>query len=546
MTSVTRATTSYANALNERMNASNRHYYNQETVYNELANTVLNTDKDLVREIMHEFDIHAPSNNDCMKIITDSSKEYWQSDEVMADIKSLLVSMSPEQKCMFAYQMDLSALCEYGGPTMRYFYDEIIRKVEPVTDKEEVETLFGSASENETSLTSVMNSDWIKGIGLSDLSDSQKEVWAARLKVVKQTINKYSRLFEVFFSHGFMPANIHSLPTAVRKVVVGSDTDSTIYTTQRQVQWYTGSLKASSIALSVGAVTSFISSELTSGVLAHMSANMGIDKHNLQTIVMKPEVISMAQINTQKAKHYAMDKSIVEGDVYADEDVELEIKGVGLRSSKFPKIIREESAKFMKLSLKLPLLEQKLKPINMAAIIAKNEHYIGKALSSGETTFLQTERINKPEAYASETDHHILAMHFWNMVFGNKYGIISELPTSTMKVAVKLEKKAKFQEWVKTLDIYQQKQVARFVEIHGKNMFTNILIPPSALENGVIKEIIPVIDTRRMLGQLMKPFYTASNGLNLNILNKNLTRFWSDEISKEQAEENIPELYHSM
>lgn len=544
LTSVTRATTSYANALNERMHASNRHYFNHETIYNELAYVLHYTDEDEVRETMHEFDVDAPSIEACMEIIEDSSKEYWRSPELMESIKRLVIAMSPEQRAMFAYQLDLSALCEYGGPTMRRFYDAIFSEIEPVTDAEEVKSIMGSASDNEVSLVGAVSSSWIKGIVLKDLTDEQRQKWAGRLNTIRNIIKRYEKLFQVFFSNGFMPANIHSIPTIVRKSVVGSDTDSTIYTTQRQVKWYTGHLQNNQLSLTIGAITAFISSELTSGLLAHMSANMGIDTHNLRTIEMKPEVVSMAQINTQKAKHYAMDKSIVEGNVFTDDKVKLEIKGVGLRSSKFPKVIRDESEKFMRMVLKMPLMEEKLKPINVASIMAKLEHILSINLSIGERSLLQTERINKPVAYAKqEDDWHYKAYLFWNMVFGNKYGMIEELPTSTLKVAVNLDKKVKFASWVKSLNPYQQKQVAKFVEQTGKNTFTNILVPGDAFESGMIEEIQPVIDTRKMLGQLMKPFYTISNGLNLNILNKNLTRFWSDELSLEEAEKHIPSIY---
>jgi hypothetical protein len=543
LTSITRATTSYANALNERMSASNRHYFNQETVFNELSYVILNTDENLVEDTMFKFKLDAPSNEACMKIITDSSKEYWQADDVMANIKKLVISMSPQQKSMFAYQMDLSAMCEYSGTTLRNMFAKILRVTPPVTDKAEIDNLFKTASENSASLASILCSDWIKGISVRDLDDEQRGKWAARAKVVMEVMEEYRELFSVFFANGFMPANIYSIPNAVRKVVVGSDTDSTIYTTQRQIKWYTGKLDDSPLSLSVGAITAFISSELTAELLVRMSANMGIDKKNLQTVTMKPEVVSLGQVNTQKAKHYVMDKSVVEGNVYADEHVEIEIKGVGLRSSKFPKVIRSESEKFMRMVLKLPLRETKVKPINIASVMANIEHTLSRNIEKGDQTLLQTERINKPEAYARANDHHTLAYEFWNSVFGNKYGRIEELPTSTLKVSVTVGNKKALLKWIDTLDPYQRKQAHEFIIRHNKLYFTNILVPQHALENGMIKEIVPIIDKRKMLGQLMKPFYTISTGMNLNILNTNLTRFWSDEITEEQSLANLPEGY---
>ncbi|QAX96064.1 hypothetical protein [Vibrio phage vB_VmeM-Yong XC32] len=536
LTSVCRAITSYANACNEKFMASNRHYFSPEVTMENMVYVTSQADLVKVEEAVMLFDITPPSVEYVYEQILSSSRLYWKDEHAETLIHRMVENMTPIERAAFSFIGDLNALHETNDKAIRQLYDILCRRPTPLTDPEEQKKYAGGASDDDVALASLLSADFMAGKKAKDLTPDEYAIWTGYIKQVVETFDQYQVFIDAFISTKIMPGSIHSLPTIKRRVVVGSDTDSSIFSTQRQVKWFTGKIDFSHRAVQAGAITSYLTSQLIVHTLALMSGQMGVHKDQLFRLSMKSEFYSKAQVNTTVTKHYIMDISACEGNVYPES--ELEVKGVQLKSSKLPSPVRRETEKFYWYLLNAPSIEGGISPMEPAAYLAKLEHRILGRLRDGDATYFKTEQIKTPQTYAAEDRAtQIVCKDLWNIVLGSKYGRVEQTPADALKVNVTLGKEKDFNEWAESLDGNVTSELKEFMYSRDKKAMTQLLAPVDQLQGGKIpKEIIAVMDERKILMSLMQPFYLACNGIYMNIANTKFTHFFSDDISEEEAD----------
>lgn len=543
LTSVCRSITSYANACNEKFMASNRHYYNPEVTIENIAYVTSHADLDMVSAAMDMFNISPPSVEFVLEQIFECTRLYWQHELSEAMIETMVKNMTDLERAAFSFNGDLHALHQSNDAAMRLFYDKLSRRIAPVMDKEEQKKWLDIVGDDEIALVSLLCSDFMQGKKAKDLEPKEYGIWIGHMKNVATVLEEYQVLIDAFISTKLMVGSIHSLPTIVRKVVVGSDTDSSIFSTQKQVKWYTGKIDFSHAAVQAGAITSYLASQHIVHTLALLSGQMAVKKDLLFKLSMKSEVFSKAQINTSITKTYAFDHSAVEGNLYAEP--ELEVKGVLLKSSKLPGPVRHEIEKFIWYCLEAPGVEGGISPLEPASILAKIEHRILNHLRSGNTVYFKTEQIKTTATYAAEDNAtQVVCKDLWNELFGPEKGYIEQLPADAYKVNVDLGKMDKLMAWGEKLGSDKKNKLREFMHHRGKSSMTQILAPSELTEGGVIpKELLMVMDERKVLFSLMQPFYILCNALSLNIANSKFTHFWSDDIKEHEADQHLPKGY---
>ena len=539
LTSVCRAITSYANACNEKLLASNRHFYSAEIAMENIAYVASHADITLIKETMQIFNIVPPSNEYLFEMTLKCTRLYWQSEEQEKIIYQMLCNLTPYEKAAYAFCGDMHSLQVTNDNVMRVMYSKLMRKPKPILDVEEQDAIKDLASDDDLSLATIMTSDFTKGKRITDLSEVERGVWVGYLEQRREVFIEYSLLVKAFLASPIMPASIHSLPTIIRKCVVGSDTDSSIYSTQKQVVWFTGKNDFSLKAIQVGAISSYIASQHIVHVLASLSGQMNTGEEQLFRLSMKPEFFSYAMANVSIAKHYFMNTAACEGSVY--KEAEMDAKGVNLKSSKLPSQIRAEIEKFQWYLLSLPAKEKKVSPMEPVAIIAMIEHKITERLLEGDIAYFKTEQIKTPETYASPTDTKTVSCNLWNKVFAPDHGLIEQLPADCLKVNTYMSKMALVKEWASTLGPTKERLIMDFTTEWGRTNINQILVPLDNIENGRIpKEILSAMDLRKMLYSLVQPFYIMSTSTQLNIANSKLTHLWSDDLTYEEAEKWVP------
>src|SRR5690606_29503284 len=129
---------------------------------------------------------------------------------------------------------------------------------------------------------------------------------------------KYKTLIKALWVTDNMPQSIAVFPSIIRRVAVISDTDSTIFTVESWVTWFTNSWEDTPKANAVAAAVVYISSQSVIHLLAMMSANLGIETKNIHKLQMKNEYMFPVFVTTSRAKHYFAYQSAKEGNVYAE------------------------------------------------------------------------------------------------------------------------------------------------------------------------------------------------------------------------------------
>jgi len=543
LTSVCRTITSYANACNEKLMASNRHYYSPEVTIENIAYVTSHADLTAVSMAMDAFNISPPSVDFVLNQIFESTRLYWNQESSEAMIETMVRNMTDVERAAFSFTGDLHALHQSNDTVVRLFYDKLSTRTAPVMDKAEQEKWLGVAEDNEIALASLLCSDFMKGKKPKDLDPEGYGVWIGHIKNVLTVLDEYQLFIDAFISTRLMVGAIHSLPTIVRKVVVGSDTDSSIFSTQKQVKWYTGAIDFSHAAVQAGAITSYLASQHIVHTLALLSGQMAVKKDLLFKLSMKSEFYSKGYSQTGVTKVYTMSIDAQEGNVFGKP--KLEVKGVLLKSSKLPGPVRDEIEKFIWYCMGAPGVKGGISPLQPAAILAKIEHRIMHHLRSGNTTYFKTEQIKTTATYAAEDSAaQVVCKDIWNELFGAEKGYIEQLPADAYKVNVDLSKMDKLMAWGDMLGQDKKNKLREFLHQRGKSSMTQLLAPTELMEGGVIpKELLMVMDTRKVLFSLMQPFYILSNALSLNIANSKFTHFWSDDFTEEQADKHLPEGY---
>ncbi len=172
------------------------------------------------------------------------------------------------------------------------------------------------------------------------------QVVATRIRDMYQVLDEYGDFIATFLTNTIVPHGVALFTQATRRAGVVSDTDSTIFTVQNWVGWYTGEISISRTANAVRNVMIYFSSQSIIHVLAMMSTNMGVAKEQLHQLAMKNEYAFPVFGLTSMAKHYYALQAEREGLVY--DEPKMEIKGVGMKNSKAPARIVKAAKDFVK------------------------------------------------------------------------------------------------------------------------------------------------------------------------------------------------------
>lgn len=532
LTSLCRCATSYANSSNEKFLGGMRHYYAPTIVFNHLLTAIKHCDAEKMMQVVNKYKLHLPTTDEVMDTIHYSTRYYWNNATEMSNIRNFVDSMKPIEKAAFVYVGDLYHFDKYNSDFVRQFLSELaFMDTTPCPNAEEV---ISQLDDNYTAIASLLTGPLIKGILLDDAKEKKPEAYqtvASTALNMKRVMAKYEDFIKQIITQNYLPHSVAAFPSSVRKSVPTSDTDSTIFTTQYWANKY-GTTPFSHESMSITYVIVFLISGMIQNTLMMYSANLGIRKEQLMQIEMKNEYIFPVYVLTNLAKHYFAYISAGEGNVYAD--LVTERKGVNLRSSNAPLFINEKCGAFME-KIMQTVLEGKLWTTQEALdYVYEIEKSIHDDIMQGGSTYLNTIQVKNYESYSQGEDAvPYQSYEFWNKYFANKYDPAPAPPYRAIKVSVNLPNKTAVAAWLKGIeDPTMREALTQWVEVEQKSNITLFRLPqPNVLANGIPKEIIPVIDVRGIIREVMKPFYLVLESLGIYITNKRGTRIVLDEYS---------------
>jgi len=243
-------------------------------------------------------------------------------------------------------------------------------------------------------------------------------------KNIKEDLELLWEYYKEFVFFNFSPYNrIRRLKYDKRKIVVGSDTDSTILTVDDWVKFIRFDIinvndklinkdKTELKFISIN-ILAYIITNMVTDTLKKYTKNVNIPKRYRPKINMKNEFLFTRLILTQKKKRYIASIRLREGEELYPEKID--IKGLDFVKSS----TREATEKFFKNLIKEHLLStEEINISNILKELEKLENMIRLSLQSGEKEFLIPKSVKELEAYKDPLrEMGVRAVLAWNFAY---------------------------------------------------------------------------------------------------------------------------------
>lgn len=534
LTTTCRSGTQNTNALLEKFLTGNRHYYSSEVTLNNIISIINITDLDLVEKAMEHYQLIYPTADYVCKYILRSTSLYWTSPIETKLIDELIHSLEPVELAAYLYVSDLNALRDLNPQFVRDMIDSL-HKPDYVGKVDDPGEWLGKLSGDDRALLGIIANQELCGRSQKDpevLGDSKiYGVLGATAKRICGTIDGIHLLARAFWMTKNMPPSVAHFPDSVRRCVIASDTDSSIFTNQHWTEWFAGKVAFDHESSSVAAVTTYLSSLLTEHTLMMQMSNFGSAKQHLTEFQMKNEYAFPFFSLTTMAKHYFAAMASKEGVVF--KDYKWEIKGAQLKNSN-AKVELVERAEEVTKELALTIMEgKKIDALGYLKEFSDLEKGVIQQIKAGDVNIFSRARIKPRDSY-SETASHSPYDHYdlWQNVFAPKYGDASAPPYSAIRVNIEAGTKTKFNEWLMSIEDQElASRFAKWMNSRGKQQMQSMLLPVDIISGkGIPKEIVSAMDIRTMTMKQMRTFYLLAETFCFFTLNKNNTRMLSDDI----------------
>lgn len=532
LTSTCRTTSGYGNANNEKFLSGNRHYFNRDVVINNILSIIDNSNYAELATIIEKYNLAYPTHADVMNCIRYSTQLYWWNTRWMDEIEKLVVKLNKEQCAAFVYTGDFYHLLKHNEGFVRDFLTQLSNKVEG--EHPDPEGVLKKVPENYLNLAHQICFDEAVGLKPGDYTKikgtSKIHTLALTAENIADVIYKYRDLVKGFWMTDNLPASVAHFPSSIRRTALTSDTDSTIFTVQDWMIWYSGEVTFDARSRGVYAAVVFLTSATIRHVLATMSANQGIIPEHIFRISMKSEFTFDVFIPTQLGKHYFAAISCQEGQVF--DELEFEIKGAQLKSANAPRYVIKDATKMMHEIIETIRAGKKISLRHWLNHVANIELNIINTIKEGGLEYFRATSIKSKDSYAKGPENSPYANHFlWQEIFAPKYGDVPEPPYDTYKINVSTNNPSKFKVWLDTMqDQELAGRIREYLARKGKKHISTFNLPAEALMSGGIpKEIADIIDYERIVRDICKIYYILLETLGYYALGKKVNRLVSAE-----------------
>lgn len=508
LTSITRSIASLSNSSNERLIEGNRHYFSTQIVLNNLLSIMAETDHATIDAAISTFGLVYPTVEDVMACINRSASLYIRDRNGMRRIEAFVKTMTPTERASFVYTGDLYHLRVLNDQAIRTFIYKLSRRGDASPVEEVVKKLY-SLDEQYLNYAHQICLSLMAGKGkrYDEMPAESCYILHNTVLNIIKTVDEYKLFLKAFFLTKNSPATIATIPNMIRRAVVLSDTDSTMFSVDNWQDWYFGGLRYDDEGYAVGGAIMFMATQSIVHILAIFSANMNVDRKRLFTLAMKPEFVFPVFAQTQVAKHYYTAVKVKEGNVFPD--IKMEIKGVHMKDSTVPKNIIQGASNEMEGVIRTVMDG---KPLSMVEMLKKTiavEKEIIRSISAGETRYLKRLQIKEASAYKKEADQSPYQYYtLWRMCLEPTYGEIPPPPYDAVRVPLDLPNQTALKLWLETCPNRS------FVEGFSRWMVENNKGVPSAFpipiahceSHGVPDELKLVLDSRKIVLALTKSY----------------------------------------
>lgn len=531
LTSTCRAAAGYGNATIERFITGARHYHTPEIVKANILTVINVKDPTSYVRTIEKYNLVYPTAEQAMEVVTASTDMYFRNEKELSEIHELLSKLTPLDRALFCYSGDFFHIAKFNESFVRKFISEMIVSDIEQDDSVNPDEVMGNLNKTIEVYVNSLCADIMAGATHKDVKANNPDGWntmGQTANAVQNTLDKYGDFISHFFAVEHLPPTVASIRAIQRKAALTADTDSSIFTTQWWVRWFTGSLDRNKTADAVWYLITFMGCECIAHSLAMLSANMNVARNVIFRLSMKNEYGFPQFAITSAAKHYYCNMSIREGNVF--RKMELDTKGVGLRGSEYPQITLDRTDALMTEILGKINDSVLIDEVELLERISGWEKEVANSILAGEHKFFKSSSINPGTI-------NEIYYNFWEEVLSPKYNSAGELPVPTINLNLTLNNKTAVKEFIKNLDSKDPEMAKRFANWMnrlGRTTLEATRFPVMNIaETGLPVEFREIIDIRKIVYQVNKPFYMILETLGLNIVDENYHQLVTDYLGDE-------------
>jgi len=211
LTTITRTTSSIANANNERFIAGNRYYDSAVTVLNNCIFLARYTNEELVEKVLTKYNLYRPTVEDCVKVLRYSSDLYWKdTTSYESKIIPFLKTLSDAQRATICYSGDFYHIREFNPEFVLNFLQDISQRVEAKEPIPDVADKLYKLDENLLNYTTQLFFYEFKGLGkkYEEIKDQKlvSSLYLTSLRVIER-LKSYKDFIDAFLINECMPNN---------------------------------------------------------------------------------------------------------------------------------------------------------------------------------------------------------------------------------------------------------------------------------------------------------------------------------------------------
>lgn len=535
LTSVCRSITSFANSTNERFLGGYRHYFDAQSVINNVLAILTFCDEEETRQVMEKYKLHYVTADELVQMVKRSTDLYWRNEQLFAVVEDFLRKLTPIQRSMYIYNSDLYSLRVFNSDFVRHWFKSLITTdhLEPITDEELSKHYISYLDADLSVVVAMYCTDLCDGKSVKTAMRERPEIIPKIAAVVKNCVevfDYYADLIKCFWVTDVMPFETARVPDMMRGVVLGSDTDSSLFSLDYfWVQWYNGEIIHDKTADDVNATVVYLTSQHIVHVLGQMTGVCGVNDKKKGIIAMKNEFMFSSFTTTSAGKHYFAKKDAQEGILIPTHLMKTEIKGVMLQHSKVAKHITNRFKETLNRIMRMIQADEKMKLIEFVREIALLEKEVYDSICRAEPIYLKRGQV-KTE-YKKERAPALLGHYLWKEVFAETYGQTAEPPYDTLAINVSTNTYKKFITFVESIeDIGLRERFLKFIKDYEINSpIQTYYLPQAVVSTTGIPDILKrIMLTRQIVHSVTAPWYLILESLGVFMINKSLTRLCSD------------------
>lgn len=547
LTSICRSETSFANSINEKFLGGYRHYFNPDITIHNIVATLTWVDIPRIEQVMNKYQLHYVTPDELIEMIRRSTDLYWKAPKHFQKIIDFVKKLTPLQCSAYLYNGDLYALRRYNETFVREWLTKLINvdDLTPVPETE-IDYWLGKMDADIDALVAVYLATYCDGVSIGKAMSENPSIRGLVAATVKNTVScfeMYHDLIDVFWVTDVLPFETARLPEMMRGVVLGSDTDSSLFSVDVfWVNWYLGKAEHNSIASKIEATVVYLTTQHIAHTLGAMTGILGIHVDKRDIIAMKNEFMFSSFTTTSAGKHYFAKKEAQEGIMIRKDKMETEIKGVRLKHTKVPREITNIFKQQLYDIMNLIERDEKLSLIELTRNIAELEHRIYESIKRGESTYLQRAKVKVKDAYQNENSIYKRGHVLWEAVFADKYGHAMDPPYDAIKISTAISSKRKLQNWLEQMpDKNIAEKLKRWIdEENNGNPLETFYIPKAVVSGtGIPDELLMVCQPRKLVFTTVNPYYLLLESFGYFLQNNHLTRLVSDDFEEYRIPESI-------